>query len=542
MKQVFYCILLVCSSSLAQTLDWVKVNGNSWPDEGRAIVTDVNNNVIVAGKWAGDIFVMKFNATGTLQWFRLLNGPTDQDGAYGVDVDVAGNVYVTGYFFGTVDFDPGSGVYNLSSGNYRDVFILKLNSSGNFLWAKQYGGDRSDEGLGIVLDILGDIYICGYFKDTADFDPGPGQYNLIATALNENIFIAKMNNAGDLIWAKGLGGGIANAIDYAPDGSLCVTGHFYASVDFDPDTSSNILTSMGGTDIFIARYDSSGSLGWVEGFGNFWNDEGLSLCADNSSNMVVSGVYIGTVDFDPGSGVNSWTTVNSLEDAFVTKYDSSGNYLWAGAFGANAPDEATDVWIDFQGSVYITGYYSNPVDFDIGTGSFWLSGSAADAFVSKLNANGGFVWACEIANSPSNDYSYAITLDGNSSILTTGTFQQTSDFDPTSGIYTLPTYMATPYDIFTHKMFPSLLTSISGYFNNVALIYPNPNSGTFQLTIGIQQYGSLSVFDLLGKRIETFLVEEGNSTVELKNVKQGVYILEFRDQSGAVFWSKIIIE
>ncbi len=129
-----------------------------------------------------------------------------------IAVDDDGNIYTTGSFEGTGDFDPGPGVYNLTSNSEYDVFISKLDRNGNFLWAKCFGGMSSnvsapisDIGYGIVTDKDGNVYVCGAFENTVDFDPGSGVYN-ISSSGGEDIFILKLDASGNFIWVKTLGG------------------------------------------------------------------------------------------------------------------------------------------------------------------------------------------------------------------------------------------------------------------------------------------------------------------------------------------------
>ena len=127
-----------------------------------------------------------------------------------IAVDAAGNVYTTGYFGGTADFDPGPGTYNLTSAGTYEMFISKLDSSGNFIWAKQMGGNSSLDyatGLSITLDAAGNIYSTGPLEGTVDFNPGPGVFTLSAIGVNRTraSFVLKLDADGNFIWAKQTG-------------------------------------------------------------------------------------------------------------------------------------------------------------------------------------------------------------------------------------------------------------------------------------------------------------------------------------------------
>jgi hypothetical protein len=153
-----------------------------------------------------------------------------------------GDVYTTGIFQDTIDFNPGTGVANLSAVGEEDVFILKLDANGNFLWAKSFGGIEMDQGYSIAIDAEGNVYTTGYFIDTVDFDPGTGVTNLSAVG-GKDIFILKLDPNGNFVWAKSFGGieGIGIAIDGM--GNVITTGYFSDTVDFDPGTGVMNLTS-----------------------------------------------------------------------------------------------------------------------------------------------------------------------------------------------------------------------------------------------------------------------------------------------------------
>ena len=148
-------------------------------------------------------------------WAKSMGGSFDDDGQ-SITVDAVGNIYTTGSFLDTIDFDPGPGTYNLSSAGWKDIFIQKLDANGNFIWAKSMGGVSYDVGNSITIDALGNIYIIGVFEDTVDFDPGTGTYYL-TSAGSRDIFIQKLDSSGNFIWAKSAGGS-----DYDGGSSIAV--------------------------------------------------------------------------------------------------------------------------------------------------------------------------------------------------------------------------------------------------------------------------------------------------------------------------------
>ena len=139
-------------------------------------------------------------------WAKQMGGGNFDVGS-GVALDGSGNVYTTGFFRGTADFDPGAGVFDLTStsAGFEDIFVSKLDSNGNFVWAKKMGGTGGDGAHSVAVDGSGNVYTTGFFSGTADFDPGPGTFNLTSAGFNA-IFVSKLDSNGNFVWAKQMGG------------------------------------------------------------------------------------------------------------------------------------------------------------------------------------------------------------------------------------------------------------------------------------------------------------------------------------------------
>ena len=209
---------------------------------------------------------------------------------------------------------------HLTSNGAGDVFIWKISSSGTFIWAKNIGGIGSDNDEAVATDASGNVYVTGGFTFTPDFDPGPGTFT-IATFGGEDIYVLKLNSSGDFVWAKQLGGSSGEGgrdIKADADGNVYTTGLFVNSADFDPGPSTFILTSAGpSTDIFISKLDADGNFIWAISFGELTLDQGLSISLDASGNVYSSGYFQGTVDFDPGTSIFSYTV--STRSAYILK-------------------------------------------------------------------------------------------------------------------------------------------------------------------------------------------------------------------------------
>jgi len=443
--------------------------GGTSVDLGYSVAADGFGNVYTAGYFSGtvdfdpgagivnlvsaggsDIFISKLDAAGNFVWAKNMGG-TGNDQGNSIAVDASGNVYTTGYFQGTADFNPGTEIVNLVFTGGNDIFISKIDAAGNFVWAKSMGGINSDVGFSIAVDGSGNVYTTGVFSETADFDPGAGTVNLVAAG-STDIFVSKLDASGNFVWAKSMEGTLSDggaSISVDGSGNVYTTGYFQGTVDFDPGAGIVNLISAGGEDVFISKLDASGNSVWAKRMGGTLSDIGNSLAVDGAGNVYTTGNFSGTVDFDPGAG-----TVNLISaggaDIFVSKLNASGNFVWAKRTGGTGAEIGSSIAIDASGNVYTTGYYNGTVDFDPGAGTVNLvSAGSVDIFVSKSDAAGNFIWAKSMGGTGI-DVGYSIAIDAPGNVYTTGYFQQTSDFDPSAATASLVS--AGNIDIFVSKL------------------------------------------------------------------------------------------
>ena len=334
-----------------------------------------------------DVFISKLDSSGNYVWAKRIGG-TDSDNGRSIAVDNGGNVYTAGEFSDTVDFDPGPGTADLTSAGSYDIFVSKKESRGNYIWAKRLGGASSIECHGMTVDTGGNVYTTGFFKGTADFDPGPGSANLTSLG-NDNIFVSKLDSNGDYVWAVAMGGvsgdyhGHGIAVDVS--GNVYTTGLFEGTTDFDPGPGTAELTPVGKSDIYVSKLDSNGNYVWAKRLGGTSSDQGRGIALDAIGDVYTTGLFGGVADFDPGAGTANLTSAGS-SDIYVSKLDSSGNYVWAKRIGGTGiMNMASEIAVDGSGNALTTGAFSDTVDFDPGPGTAELTSSGSvDVFVSKL--------------------------------------------------------------------------------------------------------------------------------------------------------------
>jgi uncharacterized protein (DUF2249 family) len=425
-----------------------------------------------------------------LEWAKGI-GDEATDIGRGVTVDPLGNVYSVGYFAGTVDFDPGAGISTLTgNGWYSDAYISKLDSAGNFIWAKRLGGPLFDGAYAVTLDESGNVYTVGYFSDTADFDPSlSGVHNLIANG-DRDVFVSKLDSSGNFVWAIQLGGidgdeGYAITADHS--GHIYVSGNFVGTVDFDPGSGVTALTAVGAADAFVAKFSTEGQFVWAKTAGGKFYDFGYSVAVDKLKNVYLKGTYSDTADFDPGAGIYELTSSSTA--TFVLKLNEAGDFVWARQIkGAINSSIGKSLVTDACGDLYMTGTFTGTVDFDPGAATYNLvkTGMGGDGFVTKWNSLGDLVWAKSIGGAAAELYPVAITLDATNNVYTTGFFNGFADFDPDNGTVTY--YTAGGNDIYISKLDASGSFVWAGQIGGLSYEYPGDISADDYQNIYISGY------------------------------------------------------
>ncbi len=369
------------------------------------------------------------------KWTQSFGG-TNSDYSRGVVIDKAGNMYIAGSFKGTVDFNPGSGTDSHTSGTYDDIYIVKLDASGNFIWAKTYGSADYDYPNAIAIDESANLYIAGTFTGTTDLNPSSSSTDAHTSNGSYDVFIEKLDSAGKFKWGKSFGGtgsDYVRSIALDASDNVYVTGYYADEVDFDPSSGTDKNTSKGGDDVYIEKLDASGNFVWVTTFGGSSTDKGYGIATDVSGNVYVTGSFTDTVDFKPFSIVSFEHISNGGTDIFVEKLNDAGSAQWVRTFGSTQTDYGLSLGIDASNNISVTGYFEDVADFDpssSGTDSHTSKGGY-DVFVQKLDASGNFKWA-QTYGGTSDDYPSCIATDSKNANYVIGNFKGTADFDPSS--------------------------------------------------------------------------------------------------------------
>lgn len=461
-------------------------------------------------------------------WAKNIGGSGSDLGA-AIAIDDVGNIYATGTFSGTVDFDPGLATTLLTSAGQNDIFVLKLDASGDLLWVKGMGGTSTEYATSITVDDLGHVYSTGWFTGTADFDPSAGTSTLTSSG-SLDVFVTKLDSSGHLLWAKSMGGTSAErAMSVTVDsfGNVYTTGWFEGIADFDPGAGTSNLSSVGSDDVFISKLDPLGNFIWAKNMGGTASSVfSTAMALDGSNAVYTTGFFQGTVDFDPGAGLNNLTSEGS-RDIFISKLDSAGDFIWAKSIGGTNYAESHSIAVDGFGNVYTTGYFHGTADFDPGTGTTSLTSEGAhDVFISKLDALGHFIWAKSWGGTgTSGDGGSSVALDRSGNVYTTGEFQGTVDFDPGAGTSNLAS--EGDNDIFISKLGPTSVGFLENSFEKHLRAYPNPTKDALSIDMG-KSYNDVTV--IIRNKLGQDVLKKSYSAINLLQLRipgeTGIYFIE----------------
>jgi len=370
--------------------------------------------------------VYVFTQAPDWQWVTQANGGNTEIGN-GIIIDDLGNTYVTGHFQETATF----GTYSLTSNGLNDIFVAKIDESGNWQWATHAGGSNSEYGYSITIDDVGNTYVTGFFSGTATF----GTYSLTSSG-SVDIFVAKVNENGTWEWATKAGGSswdCGYGISINDDGDNCVTGYFSGSATF----GTYSLTNSGDRDIFVAKIDTNGIWQWATKAGGSDSDYGFAITNDNIGNSYVTGNFANTAAFS-----SYFITSSGSGDVFVAMIDANGTWQWVTQAGGIDFDRGNAITLDDSGNTYISGFFADTATFDYHS---ITSNGDRDIFVAKMNASGTWLWASQAGGSEE-DYGKEITIDNAGSINVIGYFSEVATFGSNSLI------SSGGYDIFVSKM------------------------------------------------------------------------------------------
>lgn len=514
----------------AQSVQWAYNYGSVNEETAYAAYTDESGFIYTCGYFDAankfferticgnhDIYVAKHDAQGNLLWVQFA-GSSANDIGWAVKADSDGNVYVAGTIEGTANF----GTDTLYNNALMNAFVAKYDASGEFQWARQAGGYMT-QCFSLALDSDNNIHITGYFQGTATFG------NVTHTSAGQgDLYLAKYNSNGDFQWVRTGGGkkhddGYAVAID--KDNSIYVTGVFADTAMFGQHT----VVSKGSADVFLLKYTSQGDLVWANNWGGAGRDAGNSLHADPRGGCILAGSFNQSIQVGPASLVSAGGT-----DMFITSIENTGSTRWARSAGGPGRDEASHVFTDTLGNIFITGGISDSCSF---SGQALPSNGMTDIFASKYGLDGSLGWVRSWGGT-SADIGFGITANQNG-VFVCGTLQDSVLFGNTVlGSYGLNDAFLAKLEDLPVSAAPLRMSETEPFE-----IFPNPSTGTLNIITGYDVNGaSITLYNSSGQELYHTVLDGSAIIADVSFLPKGIYLLCFRQQAALPVNKKLVIQ
>ncbi len=421
-------LLFIFTKTNAQNyiLNWARNIGELSDNYGYEVVSDNNENTYVSGTFTttqdfggvtltalppADFFIAKYDSLGQLLWVNQGGGSsTWYEEGRSIVVDEMENVYVTGSFYGTADFDGNT----LESYGEYDAFVAKYDIDGNLIWVNQIGGSTTDLGKELALDNDGNlICLTGSQSAYVIFDINTVLQN---GNLNGSLYVSKFSPNGNLLWANEIVNNVfhnLNGFEIDSNNNIVIAG----TVIFNASFQGTSFNTVGFLDAFLAKYDPQGNLVWLEQGGGPLDIVCNSLCLDANDNIYLTGDFKGAANFD-GISVQS----NGEQDVFISKYDPNGIAVFTISVGDENRDEAFDIDYSTNDELFIVGRFQDSLIFD---DEILQSNGAWDIFTARYDINGNFIQAENYGgdgNTYFDDRVWGIDVSPNNSVAITGNF------------------------------------------------------------------------------------------------------------------------
>lgn len=572
-KSLFVFTLFLClgfhAKSQQRFLQWA-VSTSSTSNSaasGKKVLTDSQGSIYVfSSVWndvdfdpSNSIFMLssgsnikgkntmaKFDSYGSFKWAIILPESTSD-----FCVSPNGDLVFTGTFSDTVDFDPGSNVHIRVTKGFRDVFILTLDNQGRFKTVRTFGGIKNDMGFKICNDDTGNLFVFGSFTDSLILDSSQSKLKVFYPNTS-GYFILSMSQTGQFNWVKKLNSishqMLLNDLHFSQNQRIHLLGKSNGDFEYWSSDTNRVFFNCGNSP-FVLSLSLQGEYLTAAVFDNRFNPLGRdryvhnSLSSDSEGGIVTTGIFEGTQDFDPDTGVFNLASKGN-RDIFILKLDSNSKLKWAHAIGGSNRNYGYSVVVDKKDDIYVTGQFSTwnglKVDFNPGPGKALLSTvDTPNVFVLKLSPSGQYKSVWQLGDSTYKSVGRSIHLDKNENILITGQYERSGDFDP--GFQSTVLSSIGLDDMFIAKYSKASTSSINETFVEHTSIYPNPISSNQDLIINTENTSptTIKLYDLHGRILN---VRNDLTGPEIRlglDQGPGVYLLKV-EQEGQVQTFKIV--
>lgn len=477
-----------------------------------------------------DGFVTKADQNGNHQWAAAFHSQGSCI-INGVTTDVSNNVYVAGTFSTDIDVNPDPNTTTTVTGQGGDdMFLVKLDAAGNYIWHHTFGQASSQRIQKIASDSQNNIYIAGLFSGDIDMDPGAGTHIISSgITLDLDMFLAKYDSAGNLQWANAFGGDLytetIHDLHVDASGNIYFSGEFADSLDFDPDTTTYILTGDPSVDGFSAKYNTNGELQWALHFYSVSLSGVRATQPLPNGNVLITGTFRDQIDLDPGTG-NAIENTQGNNDVFAVFIDSNGVYQSHFTFGDPGIQTSMGIEVSTSGRVFIHGAFNGTVDFDPGSGT---ASSAAqgnsDSYILEIDQSGNYVDHWIISGSIFT-YMYFLNSDANDNLYMSIAASADVDLDPGPGTVTQTSFGN--WDIHLAKLGTGTFAGRSGqgWLGDAGMVvYPNPAGDRVSVEIMGEWPNEISLYSADGVEILRVDMRGAKAELDLSDLPSGIYFL-----------------
>lgn len=556
MKNKLLLVLLILSTySIAQVPNWTWAKNISSYFNSKQDITAVDNagNVYMVGDFnttstsingitltntsevnKADGYILKFDSLGNLLWHKQI-GTLKDEGINGISTDDDNNIYINGSYGANITL----GTTTLTGAN-GGSYIAKLNSNGDFIWAKKINFPPQE----IKADSEGDIYLTGYwYGSQLQFDAVTINVDSSNPTVNNlRFYVAKFDSNGTCLWAKSgqsiepnSFGSVSMSVFPDNNGGVAICGRFHHNtLTLDQVTLTKTTQNNNSSDMFVAKYNSNGVVMWAHNAGSMFQNStyGYAVTIDSFDNVYVGGTFANTIQY----GTIMLDSSISAQ-YYLVKFDATGNVIWAktSEFGTNGYTVIRSLCTDNIGNIYAAGFaYASTINFNNNI-SLSNLGNLGAFFVTKFNSSGNTVWAKGVSNIDANNY---ISIDCNSEddLFVGGSFDKT-----TLQIGATTLIKSTAYtDLFIGRLYLQPLSN-NEFEKNDLVVFPNPAIDYVYIK-NINSNSTYKIFNLLGSEVKKGFLQSENSSINLNSLKSGVYLIQIHDANGNQFAEKIVIE
>ena len=551
-KLLTFILLLFITQANSQTPPWEWARcpigggvGSAW-EESYSIASDHSGNVYLSGFFndtsliigsynfssvgSNDILIAKYDSSGNVVWATSVGG-SGSDECNSIAVDDSQNIYITGEFTSpTISF----GSFTLTnSGAGWNTFIVKYNSSGTVVWAKNSKATGTNNSKNIAVDSWGNSYITGlYNSPIIVFDAD----TLMNTAAGfTDAFIVKYNPTGSILWTKNIGGVLSEnctAVNVDISGNIFISGIF-SSPTLSVDSFS--LTCSGGVDLFLARLDSLGNVIWCKSYGGIGSDNSYSLTSDLTGKIYLTGLFSSPILIFGNDTL--YQTGNS--DAFLIKFDSLGNIIWAKSSIGAGGEIGYCVITDTLGSIYLSGSFNDILGMSFDSATLFPPANSFDPmFIIKFDSAGNAIWNQTLQSG--GDDQNSIALGQNGSLYVGGDFYNVNPF-----ILGCDTLIRSASEVvfvakLGHNLCPDSTISVNEINQKISYaIFPNPFEEKLNIVMKNNEQSQIFLYDIISRKLlqQNF---SNSTTLDTRGFSNGIYIYQVKNSKGIIANGKLV--